>query len=398
MKVHPLHIDTTACIQCEACIGACSYNALSMGEYPEIDADACQLCNACVSECPTEAITIETANVAADDLSQFAGIWVLCELNNGAVNPVTLQLLGKACELAQQNNEIVSAVVLGTCSDAIRNELIASGADQIYHANHDGLDAMLENRHAEVLADLAQCYKPSVILIGATSFGRGVSARAAARLQTGLTADCTELRIDNATGNLLQQRPAFGGNLLATIETPHHRPQMASVRPGVMQAQTPDFNRKGLLIEHAFDAALLNDGVTLLEEHADTTPKQRIEDADVLIAAGKGIQGKEHVGNLERLAGLLGGMVAGSRAAVEAGWISVDRQVGQTGKSVSPRVYIACGISGQIQHTSGMNHVKTVIAINNDPDAPIFEMAHYGIVGNAQEIVPELIQILGANV
>lgn len=389
----PIKLDNTACQQCGLCETACLYQAIQIKDYPEIDEASCQLCKSCIDACPAAALSMEAnegqASSTVKNVSS-TGIWVLTECFQGEIVPVTFELLGEARRLADLQPQAVSAVLLGQYEEALVRQLFAAGADTVYQVERTELNTPIEDHYAEVLAELACQYRPSILLIGATHFGRGVSARVAALLNTGLTADCTELSIDPSSGNLLQRRPAFGGNLLATIETPNHRPQMASVRPQVMKALLPDTSRKGKRIICDLSALSFNQNIKLIAGKIQETVDS-ITDASVLVAGGRGMQKEENIHLLYQLADVLGGTVAASRAAVEAGWLSVERQVGQTGKTVAPRLYIACGISGQIQHTAAISGAEKIIAINNDPDAPIFQYADYGLVGDVAEVLPRLI-------
>lgn len=398
----PLKLNQSDCVQCGACESACAYNALYMEEYPVIHPDACQLCKSCIDACPNNALILEEAVISGPGFagissgighSEASGIWVLAELQQGQIVPVVFELLGEARRLA--GKQTVSAILSGYRCGDLPASLFAAGADKVYLAECPELADPLEDRHADVLTALARRYSPEIILIGATHFGRGVSARVAALLNTGLTADCTELSVDEVTGHLLQRRPAFGGNLLATIETPEHRPQMASVRPQVMKALTPDPSRKGELIVCEMNGITIDTRVELLARHL-TEVTSSITDAPVLVAGGRGMQSEKNIPLLYELAEVLGGTVAASRAAVESGWLPYERQVGQTGKTVAPRLYIACGISGQIQHTAAISGAQTVVAINNDPDAAIFSYADYGMVGDVAEILPQLIEAVRA--
>lgn len=394
----PIKLDTSACLQCGLCESACLYQAIRMNAYPEIDESSCQLCKSCIEACPAEALSLamEAESTAIPSTKTSAnGIWVLAECFQDDLIPVTFELLGEARRLAEVQPQPVSAILLGVYTMERVNQLFAAGADTVYHVERPALNTLIEDHHAEALAELARRYQPAVLLIGATHFGRGVSARVAALLNTGLTADCTELSIDTATGNLLQRRPAFGGNLLATIETPNHRPQMASVRPQVMKALSPDCSRKGERIVCELPTLSLNQHIRLIAGEIQETVDS-ITDAPILVAGGRGMQKEDNIQLLYQLADVLGGTVAASRAAVESGWLPVERQVGQTGKTVAPRLYIACGISGQIQHTAAISGAEKIIAINNDPDAPIFRYADYGLVGDVAEVLPRLICELGA--
>lgn len=388
-------INPDLCTQCGTCEGACFYNAIHMEEYPEVNEENCTLCQNCVHACASGAIEcISNEDVPQPTQNTHTGIWVFAEIEQRNISTVTFELLGVARQLAAENGQMVSAVLIGNRCSPFTQELYDAGADNVYLSESPLLTFPSENAYADVLTDLVKSYSPNILLIGATSFGRGLSARVAGMLRTGLTADCTELLIDRKTGNLLQRRPAFGGNLLATIETPHHRPQMASVRPQVMKRLAGKYHSPQNLIRHEAKPSDSSLCIKLLMEQVQDTTSSSISDASVLVAGGRGIQNSNHIHLLYELAALLHGKVAASRAAVEAGWLPYDCQVGQTGKTVAPKLYIACGISGQIQHTAALKGAETIIAINNDADAPIFQYADYGLVGDVTEILPELIEIL----
>ncbi|MCD8165657.1 MAG: electron transfer flavoprotein subunit alpha/FixB family protein [Bacteroides sp.] len=282
---------------------------------------------------------------------------------------------------------------MGDHSPGEAASLIAAGADQVYRVQSSYRIERTEEIHAHIVIGMVHRFHPNILLVGATHFGRGVAARTASMLHTGLTADCIQLEIDPLSGRLLQIRPAFGGNLLATIETPHHRPQMASVRLGVMKAPESDQNRTGRIIPYNADHLITPTQVEILAEEIISSCYS-ITDASILIAGGKGMQNRENIPLLYELADLLGGQVAASRAAVEADWLPYECQIGQTGKTVKPRLYIACGISGQTQHVVSIMDAGTVIAINNDVDAPIFGYADYGLIGDVTAVLPTLIREL----
>lgn len=388
-------IKPALCTQCGTCEGACFYNAIRMEEFPEINEENCTLCQNCVKSCPSGAIEFICNEATSPSASNIhTGIWVFAEIEQDKISGVTFELLGVARQLATENKQTVSAILLGNNCISYTHELYEAGADNIYLSDSPLLAFPSENIYADTLTNLVKIYSPDILLIGATHFGRGLSARVAGMLETGLTADCTELTIDKNTGNLLQRRPAFGGNLMATIETPNHRPQMASVRPHVMKKLTKKHHSSQDLI--CYQAKLTTDfsGIKLIAENFQTLSSSSITDASILIAGGRGMQNGKNINMLYELAKLLHGSVAASRAAVEAGWLPYECQVGQTGKTVAPKLYIACGISGQIQHTAALQGAETIIAINNDADAPIFQYADYGLVGDVTEILPLLINAL----
>ena len=321
-------------------------------------------------------------------------VWVFAQLTaDGAVHPVTRQLLGVGATLARQLGQRLCAVLAGT-RRAAAQELFACGAEVVYFQNDPLLDAYTTDGYAAALCELIERHCPEIVLFGATHLGRDLAPRVAARVGTGLTADCTGLEIDPETKNLRQTRPAFGGNLMATILCPGHRPQMATVRPGVMQEALPQPGRRGAVVEakSALTAALIRTTIlSTLHEGAQQAP---LSEARVIVSGGLGLGGPEGFLLLRELATLLGGTVGASRAAVDAGWADAALQVGQTGTTVRPAVYIACGISGAIQHLAGMQNSKCILAINKNRDAPIFSVADHGFVGDYRDILPPLLAAL----
>ena len=375
-----IKILTDKCIGCKKCIPVCPFGAIEIrGEGKGKKAyilDNCTLCGACVNECKFQAIELIKDKEEKKDLSKYKGIWVYCEQYESDMRQVGLELLGQARNLADKLGTDVTAVIIGADVNKHADELIWHGADKVLVVEEPGLDRLHDLIYSDIMVSLINKYYPAIILLGATSFGRSLAPRVAARLETGLTADCTMLDADHERG-LLQTRPAFGGNLMATIICPNHRPQMATVRPKVFSAPLPDHKRKGQIIME--NVVLNNDsGVELLELIHGDKDSVNIGDADIIIAIGKGIGTAKNIALAEELAELLGGAVAVSRPLVDAGWYGYSHQVGQTGKTIAPKLYFACGISGAIQHVAGLA-AETVVAVNNDPDAPIFSYAHYNI-------------------
>ncbi len=330
------------------------------------------------------------------DLKEYKDVYVFAEQRDGKIQNVALELLGKARELADATGEKVVAILLGKNIKSKAADLVAAGADKVLVVDNDVLEHYLTEPYAEAVTQIINEQKPSILLIGATTIGRDLGPRLSARNTTGLTADATMLEVsDDEEHQFRMTRPAFGGNLMATIVCKDHRPQMSTVRPGVMQKLTPDASRKGEIVDYAinFDMSKIS-RVTLLkevkEEHNDTD----ISNAKILVSAGRGMGNAEGVQKVEALAAQLGGEMACSRALVDAGVCDASRQVGQTGKTVRPNLYIACGISGAIQHISGMEESDLIIAINKDKTAPIFKLADLGIVGDAQKIIPLLTERL----
>ena len=321
------------------------------------------------------------------------GVAVFVEQRSGEIQSVSLELLGKGKELANKLGEKLTAILLGNNIDHLANELIYSGADEVVVVNDPALDVFVTEPYTKALVHVINERKPEIVLIGATTIGRDLGPRVSARVHTGLTADCTSLEIDDETRNLLMTRPAFGGNIMATIICPDHKPQMSTVRPGVMKKLERNEELTGEIINMSVEFTSEDMNVQVLEYIKETTKKVNLEDASIIVAAGRGV-GEENIELLKELADLLGGQVAGSRAAIDAGWLEKDRQIGQTGKTVRPTLYIACGISGAIQHVAGMEESEYIIAINKASDAPIFEVADLGIVGDVKQVVTSLISQL----
>ena len=322
----------------------------------------------------------------------YKNLWVYIESNKGAAANVGLELLNPVRALAASVGEKVVAVVIdGENTEELGSEAIKYGADEVILVEGREYSDYSTDGYTNVLDNLVKKYKPSAMFIGATNRGRDLGPRLAARLKTGLTADCTALSMDG--GNIVWTRPAFGGNLMANILCPDHRPQLGTVRPGVFKKAEPDENRTGNWISEIINTPeemIRTKIVDIVSTVASDIPN--IEEAEILVSGGAGVGGPEGYEVLKKLAAALGGSIAASRAAVDAGWIDHAYQVGQTGKTVGPKIYIACGISGAIQHIAGMSSSDTIIAINRDPDANIFKVADYGIVGDLFEIVPVLEQ------
>jgi len=382
------------CRGCRLCLKVCPFDAIKMEDGKAvINYDKCTNCGACEASCKFEAILVEREEKEeVNDLSAYKGVWVFAEQRQGKLMFISLELLGEGRKLADKLGVELSALLLGYEVDDICQELIHYGADKVIYAEHKLLQNYTTDGYTKVITDLVNEKKPEIMLIGATNIGRDLAPRVAARLNTGLTADCTKLDIDEEQKILLQTRPAFGGNIMATIVTPKHRPQMATVRPGVMKKMEKDESRKGII--EKVEAQLSDEDLRVKVEQIVKSAKQTVNlvEAEYIVSGGRGLGGPEGFKLLEELANALGGVVGSSRAAVDAGWISHDHQVGQTGKTVRPKVYIACGISGAIQHLAGMQNSDCIIAINKNPDAPIFSVADYGIVGDLYKVVPMLIE------
>ncbi|MFA5410295.1 MAG: electron transfer flavoprotein subunit alpha [Candidatus Omnitrophota bacterium] len=389
-----IQIIMEKCTGCTLCVKACPFGAISVKDKKAaIDLNKCNYCGACVPVCKLKAIRLEkpqAASCALPDIKDYKGIWVFIEQKNGKVQSVAYELLGKAQELAGKLNSQVSGVLIGNNLDDQLDELIWRGADNLYLVEAPEIANFQDEPYTNILVELIRKYKPEILLCGATTIGRSLISRVAVKIKTGLTADCTGLDIDPDKKILLQTRPAFGGNIMATIISPNYRPQMATVRHKVMLPQEPDKKRKGKVIRETFDGSVYASRTKLLDIVEEIETLVNLSEADIIVSGGRGMAGPENFKLLEELAHVLGAAVGASRAAVDAGWMPYSHQVGQTGRTVAPKIYIACGISGQIQHLVGMQSSKIIIAINKDPDAPIFKVATYGIIGDLFQVIPSL--------
>ncbi len=407
------------CIACGArCESSCPVNCISMNEAgePVIVAEKCIGCLKCVKVCPAQALEMaftpeelkileqlaaagaapaeeedpEAAAVAKLQ-AQYRGVWVFVEQTDGEAAKVSWELLGKGKELAAKLGVELCAVVIGHKVEKLCNEAFSYGAEKAYLLDAPLYADYRTQSYLEAMCHLIGQYKPEVILMGATGMGRDLAGAVATRVGTGLTADCTGLDIDDKR-NLMQTRPAFGGNIMATIMCDKYRPQMATVRPHVMQMPEQQPGATGQVVLSNFTVPEEQVLVKVLEIIRDGDSKHKVDigGAEFIISGGRGMMGPENFALLEELAKELNGVVGASRSAVDAGWMPHERQVGQTGKTVRPKIYIACGISGAIQHLVGMQDSDLIIAINRDKDAPIFEVAHYGIVGDLFQVVPAM--------
>lgn len=390
-----LIIETEKCTACGICESSCAFGAISVQGECAVVNDSCTLCGACVDNCPEQALRIEIAEKRIQaDLDAYTGIMVFAECRHGKVAPVSYELLGIGRKLADKRGVRLSAVLPGGAVAAYAADLIAAGADTVFLAEHPVLEQFHEDVYARILEQVIREQKPEVVLAGATAIGRSVIPYVATALDAGLTADCTHLDIRDEDGMLLQTRPAFGGNIMATIECPLTRPQMATVRPKVMAPALPDPSRKGEVVRIEVPQDQAQSKIEVLETVVNTSDQVNIQEVETLVAGGRGLDSAKGFELIRELAAELGGAVAASRAAVDSGWIPYPHQVGQTGKTVSPKLYVACGISGAVQHAVGMQSAEIVVAINRDKNAPIFDIATYGVVGDLYEVVPKLIKRL----
>jgi len=383
-----IRIDLEKCSGCGICASSCPFGSIEMVEGHPLIKEDCRLCGSCVSACPLGLISIPESS-RKGDVGQYRGVAVFAEQRGGEVHPVAYELLGKGKELSKQLNEPLYAVLLGCGVKEAAGELSIRGADKVYVYDDPVLREIREDPYADVLTGFVREEKPSIFLIGATAIGRSLGPKLAAKLRTGLTADCTGLEIDPETKLLKQTRPAFGGNVMATIICPDGRPQMATVRYKVMKEAERNPASRGEIIEKKIDYKAVSDRVKLL----DFQPAKEavsIVDADIVISGGKGLGEAKGFRLLEELANVMGGAVGASRPTVDEGWIDYTHQVGLSGKTVRPKLYIACGISGAVQHLAGMKTSDYIIAVNKDKEAPIFKVASLGIVGDCFEVLPIL--------
>ena len=329
----------------------------------------------------------------------YAGVWTIAEARDGALRQVSFELLTRGRKLADKRDTTLSSVVLASgISDETVRELIKRGADRVYVVDDPALAHFTAETFSNVLVKLIDTYKPEIIIAAATTSGRTLMPHVSMRTHAGLTADCTDLDIEEGTGNLLQTRPAIGGNILATIKTPEFRPQMSTVRPRSTKPAPVDASRTGEIVRLPFDPALRDDRVRRIGFKANEGEEVDIQAADVVVSGGKGLKKAENFALIRELAEKLGGSIGASRDAVDRAWIGYPHQVGLSGKTVTPKLYVAAGISGAIQHLAGMKTAETIVAINSDPDAQIFRVADYGIVGDLFEILPLLNERLSREV
>ena len=387
-------IKDNLCKGCTKCEKACPFGAVTMQNKIAIIGEACTGCGACVEACPFGAIEKTVEETKAVDISEYKGVWVFAEQRENKLMPVVTELLGEGRKLADEIGTGLCAVLCGHQTEGLAAELFAYGADKVYLADSEELKHYRTDAYTKVIYEAIQEYKPEIVLLGATHIGRDLGPCLAVKCGTGLTADCTKLEIDPEDKKIKQTRPAFGGNLMATIVCPNHRPQMSTVRPGVMEKACYKDGRKGDIVSLKVDFKEGDIRTKIVEIIKTSQQTVSLTDAEIIIAGGMGLKNAEGFDMLKKLADRLGGTIAASRAAVDAGWIDHAYQVGQTGTTVKPKIYFACGISGAIQHLAGMQEAEYIVAINSDDNAPIFEVADYGLCGNLFEIIPAFLEEL----
>ena len=380
------------CTGCGSCLAVCPFGVIEIIDDKAVIGGGCTMCGACVEACDFEAMIMEEEKEAAPASEDYKGIWVFAEQRDGEIRSVAYELLSKGRELADTLDTELCAVCLGHNVTEVE-QLISYGADKVFLVDDPALGDHQEDLYVGQLVKMIREHKPEIVITGATSMGRSFIPRVAAILETGLTADCTDLTIDIEKRLLQQTRPAFGGNIMATILCQTRRPQMSTVRPRVFAKNALE-GRQGQIIKVDFDKESVTSRTKLLNFIEDLTERVKIEDADIIVSGGRGLGKPENFDVIRELAVVMGAAVGSSRPPVDDGWIPYSHQVGQTGKTVRPKLYVACGISGSVQHMAGMQTSECIVAINNDPDAPIFEIATWGIVGDLFKIVPMLTEKL----
>jgi len=387
-------VDQDKCNGCGKCVELCPFDQIEIfGRLAVINAE-CTMCGVCQELCPTEAILIKRGRINAEEISDYQGVWVFIEQSQGRIKSVSFELLGKARDLANKLNQELVAVLIGDEISHFIKDLTLYGVHKIYSVENEVLKIYTTDAYTQTLVSLISRYKPNILLFGATNIGKDLAPRVAARLQIGLTSDCTDLDI-NQEGYLLQTKPTFGGNIMAQILCKHTRPQMTTVRPNVFkkfQFSSTSSIPEVIPVEVKINPMTIRTKV--LEIMKEVSEITSLEEADIVVSAGRGVGSPNNLYLVKNLAKILGASMGGSRPIVDLGWLPHHQQVGQSGKTVTPELYIACGISGAIQHLVGMQTSKRIIAINKDPEAPILKVATLGIVGDLLKIIPVLIEDL----
>lgn len=386
-------IDVDKCNGCGMCARSCPYQALEIEDKKARWLEnKCVLCGACLESCKFEALTGSMPVREVPDFSEYRDVWVLVEQHNGAYHRSGFELLGCGRGLADDLGENLVAVVLGHNAAGDAASLIHHGADRCIVVDDPALAYYQTCTYTHAVAELIRRHKPSILLIPATHQGRDLAPRLARRMGLGLTADCTRLSIEPNERILLQTRPAFGGNIMATIVTRYSRPQAATVRPGIMKALDPDPSRPVSIVTEHVEMGECGEFTRVLECVTAEDRGPSLSSAKIVIAGGRPVCSTAGIKLLHEFAEAVGGQVAGTRVVIEEGYLPPERQVGQTGQTVRPEVYFACGISGAVQHRAGMDGSRYIVAINKDPDAPIFEIADFAIVADLFEVLPALIR------
>lgn len=389
-----VNVINEKCRGCNICVKNCPFDAITMENKIAVIGQACTSCGVCIEKCPFGAIEKTEEVIEKIDLSAYKGVWVFAEQRNNEIMPVVFELLGEGRKLADEIGTQLCAILCGSNVGNLADELFAYGANKVYIADSPELATYTTDGYTKVIFEAIEKYKPEIVLLGATHIGRDLGPCLAVKANTGLTADCTKLEIDPEDKKIKQTRPAFGGNLMATIVCPNHRPQMSTVRPGVMDKAKYNPSHKGELIN--LDVQLKEGDIRtkVIEVIKTVHNKVSLADAEIIVSGGMGLGNQDGFKLLQQLADKLGGTIAASRASVDAGWIDHAYQVGQTGTTVKPKVYFACGISGAIQHIAGMQNSDYIIAINKNESAPIFEIADLGIVGDLYQVIPAVLEEL----
>lgn len=383
------------CVGCGKCVSTCPFGALSLVNRKAVANASCTMCGACVSVCPVKALSLPAAGAVKKDLSAYKGVWAFIEITDDGktqkVRPVGFELLSKGRELADQLGEELAAVVIGDGVEKYFAELSSYGADKIYAVSSPAYHDYNTAAYANAMVQLIKKYNPSVVLYPSTYIGRDLSPRISSELFVGLTADCTGLSI--ADGLLIQTRPAFGGNIMADIKCPDYRPQMSTVRPNVFKKVLTRPGSMAQVVNEVIPVAAAAGKVRIISKHFDeASTQEKLDEAEVVLAGGRGLKDAAGFALLEELAQELGGAVGASRAAIDLGLKPKEKQIGQSGVTVAAKLYVACGISGAVQHVVGMEHSDVIIGINKDANAPIFNVCKYGFVGDARQLLPKVVE------
>lgn len=387
-----VNVINEKCKGCSKCVKSCPFDAIIMEGRLAVIGTGCTGCGQCVDVCPFGAIEKTDGENGGKDLSAFKGVWVFAEQREGKLQQVAVELLGEGRKLAGEIGCDLCAVLCGSGVEKLADELFEYGADKVYYADAPELKQYTTDAYTKVIYEAIGAYKPEIVLLGATHIGRDLGPCLAVKCSTGLTADCTKLEIDPETKGIMQTRPAFGGNLMATIVCPSHRPQMSTVRPGVMEKAERTEGKRGQLVKLNVSFAEGDIRTRVLKVVKSVKEMVSLTDAEVIVSGGMGLGKPEGFGLLKQLADKFGGAIASSRAAVDAGWIDHAYQVGQTGTTVKPKIYFACGISGAIQHVAGMQNAGLIVAVNTNENAPIFDIADIGIVGDLYKVIPAIME------